>query len=284
MVCVLGCGACGSADGGSSRLLSVAELCNGSSDIRFAYQQVVDAGLLLEGTGLLFENGASFMVVNGRCEYWTLPGAAAFDDYRTGTLDETQARQLIESTRLGEWEGANGLVWDRTVPDAGVLKFSDGQSWVAVSSHEFEGEGPELARALWNFRKDALPAIQQSSRPVEGPVRYRVFQRESAGEVPTAVWPLSVPLDTVTEDAAALSKNDAGSGRLVEDEVEATKLRELRRAYVADRPYGFPLAYTFLPIGDGTLSVPSHWLFVRDTTPFEAEDGLIAWPWKENAE
>jgi hypothetical protein len=276
------CGACSSGES-KSDLLSVEELCDGSNAVRFAYQQAEGQGQLSEGTGLLFENGSSFMLVNGSCEFWVGVGVSSFEDYHMGILDHTQARGLIEATRLGEWRGVNDLIFDGTAFDAGTMRFWDGESWVALSAYETPGDAPDVVRALWSFRSNSLLSFWESGKPVDGPVRYRVFERDGIA-VPTATWPLETPIDLVTEDALALAINDFGKGRLVGDEAELAKLRELRRSYATERPYGFPQTYGYLPIGDGSLSKPSHWLFVRDTTPFEGDDGLIAWPWTQHAE
>ncbi len=265
------------ADGAPPADAPVAQICDGSTGIRFAFSNISPGARLTEGHALLEENGTAFFVVDGQCHFASNTAAEGWVDYHTGVLSPSAAADLARDAQYGTWAATGNHLWRGSAQDASTMSFSDGTTSLGIAGY-FSTDGlPELPAALWTWQDETFASIAADGQPATGDVRYRLFTREFFDvKYPTAAWPLAADPATLAEGTDALAANDYGKGHLATG-ADAAALRALRRQYVQAHPGGFPTVLDFIPIGAaGGNTVPQYLLFVRDATPFEsASDGLI---------
>jgi hypothetical protein len=111
---------------GSLRVGSAANLCDGSTALRFAMNN--GGGNLSGLPPFLSELGWSLLLIDGQCHYYAM--TAPDREIRTGTLSEVDAQSFSQELSLGAWQG---LPVPRGCPDAGVQTFAFGPDQTSVS-------------------------------------------------------------------------------------------------------------------------------------------------------
>ena len=240
------------------------EVCDGSSEVRLAIRVVVDPGLLELGQQVMYDNGATFLFVDGTCtahvktsELWgpTLKGPVS---------DVTSLVGDLRVARWKEWAG----VYEGGATDGSTVLFEDGEVFIACTNgctdvaQDIE-ELPDAAHA-W------IERLAMDAEAVSGPVRVSVVRYERGPEASALEWPLATDIDDLAVDEVDVDL-EFGSGRLIEGD-DADILRSIREEYRAGE-HGLLAPYIPFRI-DGDTQF-SYWAYYRDVLPFEDPDGLV---------
>lgn len=264
---------------GSSGGETWAEICDGSDDLRLAMTLV--GGGTVENE-LVREIGWRYLYVLGTCEYFVLPlgDPNGWPDARTGVLDLEAEQALSEALDYGNLEAVAGNWGTEGTFDASTLLVSDGTHIVSCNGECLDG--PREAQALWG-EMSRIDELWAESEPYLGPVRVSVIGWEDSLIDELGVnWPLELDPWSIAIDGSSLDDPPtAGTSVLVDDPEAVAQLRELRRQYREDDlPEGVPNSLAAY----GHLTFTSHdgqdlfQLWMRDSLPIEAEDGLIPLP------
>jgi hypothetical protein len=244
---------------GSLRVGSAANLCDGSTALRFAMHN--GGGNLSGLPPFLGELGWSLLLIDGQCRYYAM--TAPDREIRTGTLGEVDAQSFSQELSLGAWQG---LPLPQGCPDAGVQTFAFGPDRTSVSC-----ESTPLSQAGDRW----LQRLYQAGTPVEGPVRY--WLTEPSNEQwpesnPDAAlpYPFSGPLGAVGEPYGPATVIIASNAD------DAATLRALRAEYQAKPPFTLAPQYSIPVVFNASKGGPEFYdLSLRDTVPFEV-DGALA--------
>jgi hypothetical protein len=257
-----------------------APICDGTSSIRLLAQTVTSEGRLLPGYPLLYENGAIYLLVDGRCHYWSF-AAGAWSGVREGILSESAARSLSEALDYSEWPRSKGVWYPTLVPSdasALVLRGSplDGGAVVCVgcgaAGSSVPGLSDAMVRAFSNMQPEA-ERLWDAGADVTGPVRY-ILASDPGNHLldPHLEWPAQVgdaaSLAISYADAFTLQFFDPRIRRVEGAQAEA--LRALRRKRFTDPLYR---NFEWIPVRDAADA--GYWLFVRDVIPYESTDGRL---------
>ncbi len=241
------------------------KICDGSTDIRLAYQ-LGGGGPAAPGEVMLSENGWRFLLVDGTCQAWVLENSNG-PLVRTDLSSDDEA-QLATALKLSTWKGITPPLGG--CPDAPGTSFRFGEQRLSGSVC---GSDPASGWAQLNVAADAqLAHLAASGTAWAGDVRYLVLQESSPNDPrPPVDWPLATSLATVALGPdQAFSYRSGGSLRATGD--DASKLRAIRTtAASASSTYGVTYEFTRVTDADGG----TYQLYVRDALPFEQDNGLV---------
>ena len=275
----VGCGSAVDAeptDSGGSDLVST--VCNGSEELQLLIVVAAPWDRVGFDQRLLYENGAASILIDGQCRFWVDPAEGAWTPARTGALEPAQMASLLTDLRYARWGELEGL--HPAAPgtfDVADLVFMDGTSQVVCAG----GCAADVVPADVLAMRDAATAwngiLWESGAAIVGDMRMQVFVSGLTGEpadlIQATAWPItSVDLGAVAIPYEESESTTFGQGILIRG-TEAEELRRLRREYMAEEHGSW--WYQFIPIRDETGTL--HQLYVRDTTPFENDVGLIGW-------
>ena len=245
---------------GSVRTGLGAELCDGSTALRFAMQS--GGGNLSGLPAFLSEVGFRLLFIDGQCRYYAM--TAPDHEIRTGVLSEADAQSFSDELSLGAWQGLSA---SSGCFDGGQQTFAFGPDRASVSC---------ASTPLTQASDRWLDRLYDAGTPVDGPVRYWLTEAsnerwpESNPEA-ALPYPLSGPLGSVGEPFgpahAQVSSNAA----------DAAALRALRAQYQAATPQiSVPPQYSIPIVFSPSESEAKYYdLSLRDTLPFEV-DGALA--------
>jgi hypothetical protein len=258
------------------------KICDGSDQRTLSVRTGV-GGLVADGSMVLYENGDTFLQVTGQCRYW-IGGYVV----RTGQFSETEADEFGRDLFYGQWQ-SRCLVgsWHQdAVFDVPNLIFSDGADPVAVTCLDDSPIAglPEEIRSMRQAWNAWVPRLAQAAERVDGPVRIvaLVGFQHFEPTIPVATWPLSWPLSSIAVDVDE-DPNVVAPGRgeslLISDPAEVSAIRAIWDEYLSGA-HGEWFKVPPVPFKDRTPandagSEKLYRVFVRDTTPFEDERGLI---------
>ncbi len=278
LACTLGCGAGDvPADGGTVDPDLVPVVCDGSEDLRLFITSVAPSDRVGPTQRLLYENGF-YVQVDGRCRFWANNIDIDWAEVRTGTLDTEAAASLLTELRYSRWSHLEGVYPPAPgVFDVGTVAFMDAAVRVVCVGNCGADVVPDEVKAMRDAFGPWAQRLWQSGTAADGDIRMEVFQSGLFGEpydlIQASAWPFaSMDLHALAvpyEDAESVVYGDgirlAGA--------DADVMRRLRREYMAGE-HG-PWWYGFIPIRDeaGTL----YEVYVRDSSPFENDRGLIDW-------
>lgn len=251
-------------------------LCDGSDDIRLAYRTV--GGNPFSEQRVLFENGYSYLYVDGQCRYWAYPGEGTgtgedpLSDVVTGTLTAEQESQIKEDLDVVEWQRWDG----ESFHESGLMDGGTAIFWMPSAAYHCYGDCQSSLRN--DIRKNVrrwIGKLIEEGDPVEGAVRVAaIVMPESVlrQNRPHPVQPAPAGFD-LQEHAVSIgdaSSICAGDGILVEGEAADT-LRRYRREYQNEEHGAF--WYRYLPLEDEEGQ--QYMVYVRDATPLEDANGLV---------
>ncbi len=236
----------------------------GGSGLVFALQRLVDISRIEPGSGLLYENGASYFFLDGECRYWvqTSPRASP----HTGHTTPAQMRRLfglgrlaglVGSHRGGASDGATVRVSTR----GGVIECTRGCAGDAVPT------------ALEQSSRDATTASEelwQQGTEVDGALRVLVVSGvKLRPNAPTFRWPLRASIAEFSVTIQQAIDADVGVGRAVTSDADVAALLDLRRRYLELSEFQ---RGTYIAIMEAETS---YALWMRRTTPLENDQGIV---------
>lgn len=256
-------------------------LCDGSEGLRFSV--VVISGNVLPAELVRWELGARFLFIQGNCQYWVSgpETPSRWQHYHTGTLTELERTTVEDAFLWGQWQREE-LVghWLR------------GQGEFDVPSKAFqssEGEiicdggcGAESNPAeVFQIRDAEQPMVDQlwnSSAPYSGALRVQAtVDRGSLSRFEPAIWPLTWSLSEIVVEPEEEAYLQPGMSTLVSDPEEASALRAIWDDYDATIPQWKSLGP--IPFEDPQAPGVVFAVVMRDTLPFEEDNGLVTLPW-----
>lgn len=259
-----------------------APICDGAAapEISSAIAIFPDLGTWIpDGEQVLDDNGYYFVYVDRNCRYWASRAPFSHGEFRTGVLSSADLAHFTNDLLFQRWWDWAG-VW---VPAAPV---SDAP--VAVLYPEFTREaavicyglcaGPPLPLELGTIYERVFPFIDglwQAGASASGDVRF-IARRWADGEGqanPVFDWPpTSFALADVAVPYSSSPQPAFGQGLLASGN-DAMLLRELRGQYLVSWASSVSPSIEVRDAAGVRYSV-----FVRDTLPFEDENGLVRPP------
>ena len=258
-------------------------ICDGSPGVRLAY--VVPTGQGSPGRAVILENGHNYLFVDGACRYWAFHGnpyvfgepSGDLKGARTGVLDGDRANRLSDELQTGSWAEWRGNHYSPGSPADSVPDLL----WVPGAEITCTGcyaSMPGLRDAILKARA-WLEELEKTGEPLTGPVRIAAVNMQQSlpsWQHAVAEWPLQQPVGAFVIPFPF--EASPGQGFRVEGDHAGT-LRQLR-ANTLDGKY-YPVAGGHgppaIPVRDSNGDL--HFVFVRDTLPFESViDGLVPWP------
>lgn len=245
-------------------------VCDGSSGLRVAVRYGGGGPL---GPFDVFSQalGWSTIFVNGECRFWT---DADHLEMRSGTLTKAEWTALAQRLRYADWNrwsGDYGTQW----PDQGGRQFWTGTpaqtEATFVTYSVCEGSQDPVPPGLCETSRAASEIADELAvrgGPVDGDVWVAAQAVPDHDVAVVHRWPLP-QLDLATL-AARSSEHTVGQQRVTGE--DARTLRALRQAaFESERAY----ATTFW-VTDAAESLFK--VAIRDTVPFEDEDGTVRLP------
>jgi hypothetical protein len=247
-------------------------------------------GQAIPATLMMSENGSSFLIVEGTCRYWVQTGQ--LEHVVSGMLTAADRQALREDFQLDRWQQLVGdypnsgfdipsyfYVFGRgkLQTPCGTSDEVGGCIQTGTGSKSDQNLGP-LHAAFYNTTRRFSargPTVTADLRYllVEGTSAVVNYQWSNPG-----TWPLGDPREVATPQSVLDNGYTRGSSRLASGR-DADALRELWRQYldyeISGREVDMPAsASAAIPIEvDGTR----YQLFIRDSIPLEAPNGLIAY-------
>jgi hypothetical protein len=246
-------------------------ICDGSSGLRFA--AIIPWGGPVEyATGVLYERGAAYILIDGQCEYtvWAInpmdPAPGCWSAARRGVMEAGTEAEIAEAFAYSTWAAMDG--WHG--PDYGgmydvpFLLLSDGEHGVACQS-PCEVSAPAIAAAL-QVMLEWMDRLYEAGEDLDGPLRLRVFESEYQLGNELVEWPLVRPPSEYlsAEHPTVLS----GPAAIIDDPDEAS-LRALRTALFARVEPSSPAQSAHV------VTTMSYLYAFRDVIRFENADGEI---------
>lgn len=259
----------GAGDLGSAIAMSGLPLCSGSAEVRLA-ARVAGGGPTPPGTNMLAENGWQFLLVDGSCNAWLLPGDN--DELLHLTLSPTQEESLAQALKLGGWgEIAAPAGGCSDAPD--VTFRLDQQRLSGSACGAPPGSAWSDLIVAFHAQLDTLGAL---ATPVGGDLRYLLFEDDGPPGFDrrmSVLWPLPIPPATAAVSSQAAFQYQAGSSRLATAS-DAAALRAIRTtskngAFAG----GGGIVFDYTPVVDARGA--RYRLFIRDEVPLANGGGLF---------
>lgn len=237
-------------------------VCDGSADLRLAIRYLHGAAFA-PGERVLYQNGESYLFVDGTCTYHVKTGGR-WEDVVRGTADDAV---LVDDLELAELPTRAGA-YTGELDDAPILQLAFAGDTITCDGGCRGDLVPD-----WLISLNAHVAALLTSLRAEGftqtfPQRLLVID-QAVPPTPAFLWPASFAPDTI----AILPADDTTPPTLVDAQADAAALRELRRAV---RDAQFPPAAAY--ITTDAAEPPAYAAFLRDVVPFEDADGFVPDP------
>lgn len=235
------------------------QLCDGSDDVRFAFNQ---AGGHVESTyGFTNPYGHQFLYITGKCDFVASKGTSYVEGWVKGALSAEQAAALTEGLALRDFAGL--LYTDpQSCPDAGTSSLATAAGYVDCSCG-CDDAAPASVTAAMSGVERALATIATVAHPLEGPLALIAVVAPSDVKLPNSrvlSWPLGWPISSIAisqEESQGLYPRGSGEqSRTTVRDQEAAALRDLRAQALAQDRY----ARTLLVEQGGQV----YWLYLRD--------------------
>jgi hypothetical protein len=248
------------------------QLCDGSQDLRLAWF-LSNAGGVLR-TPFQIELGFSYLYVRGDCQYWVKKSGLVAHG---GVLDATEEAALAELVYYEDWMGLTQLWEDPGWDDVPLMVVDDGHGEFSIGCL---GECPVAPQAVRDMRaayRDELERMWDEGERSIGPMRVLAARLPDGDPIPEPMFvvPWTVDLDLTSVAVDYLDMENVGMSALIDDPATLAELREFSDEHV-DALEQFSDFY--VEVEPGVI----YELYLRDTVPFEAEDGLIARFWSED--
>ena len=262
----------GAFDAGETPTQPSIELCNGTSELRLVmhYKGSFYPNLT---SAVLWENGGSTLLLDGNCNVYLQK--SIWYPIHTRILSATEEQQLIEELQISKWPKLVGIYvncWDCMHVEA----WADGYLISVIGGAAVTTEPSiDIHMLGYNYRFGHY----DEGEPVTGAVRYTLFlepngMKDSAYYRGAKPWPFGDPQPFVST---------LGDQKVfVAEGTEAEILRDLWNKALSGEISRYVGSNSevpaFIPFvqPDGT----QYGLFVRDTTPFEDENGRLMLPFE----
>jgi hypothetical protein len=279
LLLVLGCGqvqTINPSTGSSGAGGTLEGLCNGSPNVRFA-AAIPWRGHVQAGTGVLWELGLAYLLVNGRCEYatWTkdptISGLGQWAPIRGGVLGDSDARELAMDFHHEHWSEVSGTVYgpDEAVYDGPKLVLFDGSNRI-VCNVPCDLSAPALGDAVSSLEalNRWIGRLYDGGTDLDGNIRLRVFEVEYSGIGQSIQWPLEQPPGEYVSDSAHLL-DIWGPAQNIHEQGDRSALR-------ASRSVARSLGYGTSPAMAAHPDPAKIYIYAfRDVTPFEDVNGRL---------
>jgi hypothetical protein len=181
-------------------------ICDGSASLRMAMARISNPDRLQAGQQVIFENGSVFLYVEG---YWAQT-ADVWAGTRSGVLTDAQAAQLEADAHYADWSRGD---W-RTpgLFDASVDLIYDTSVKLSCSSLCGPSSAPAFVKDLSSRFEDRVRPLWSAGAPLDGQgVRIIAVRLDPGtyGFVPHASWPLTIALQSISQDAGTAQLNSA---------------------------------------------------------------------------
>ena len=259
-----------SAEGGApAGVAATRRICDGSSQIRLAFEYASGGGALPAFTSILYDLGFDFLYVDGTCHFWAQGPTLPLDEfliwrpYHEGELSPSQEEMLHDA--VGYDDFARG-------PIAGAC----GGTHSSDQDIALLWNGAEVHRCdsilnvpdNWPLRD----VLFSQGAPVTGPMRIRVGVTTVSPYSPVYEWPLDEPPDQYAVASPTSFRITSAAA--------TQALRELRERALSDwekNPNLFSGAIVVEPPGFvRTIADETYVMSLRDELPFTNSDGLWA--------
>lgn len=259
-------------------------VCDGTATLRVMMTVVNPEYRVLYGHRVMRENGAWYVLIDGRCRYWASYPEELWAELRTGTLDGETLGWLLADLHYDRWDELQGVYPPAPgVSDVSDAVFSDGERRIVCVGGCGADVVPDEVKAMGNAVTPWATRLWESGTPVGSDVRVLVVGSGMEGEAVDLIQKSSWPVAGVGLHEIAIPYSEAEATISYGDGVRVTgtdadALRRLRSEYMADE-HGV-WWYRYIPIVDDAGAL--HELYFRDTSPFENDRGLIGWlhdPW-----
>jgi hypothetical protein len=238
-------------------------VCDDSDDLRLAvrYQP---GGALVPGEHVLYDNGASFLFVDGRCTVHVKTGGGRWEDVRRGTADDATLVADLQLDQLAEHAGA----YAGELADAATLRIGFEGAVLTCSGGCTGDDLPEWLIDLNAHAAALMTDLQEEATAATLAQRVLVVD-QAVPPTPAFLWPASFDPATIAvlRDAAATAP-----ATLVEG-ADGDALRTLRHDV---RDAEFPPGAAYITTDD--TQPPSYAAYLRDALPYEDAAGLVADP------
>ncbi len=255
------------------------QICDGQPSLKLFFR--LAAGFIPPPSGLHYENGGTFLAVDGQCRYFTnyhreLTG---WPEVRTGTLGPSKVDHLVRRLRVSRWANIGDANGGNPNYDHHVLSlWTDGKNVAtcldaceAAEVKSMSAETEIAAKELWT-----------SGKPNDGPVRISMIRdgtlmRQASANENAVAWLLKMDLDSVLLPPSGMYAT-GGMGMLVEDPDDFAALKSMRRHFQDGAATN--VSFDFIPIKRTPEAARYDFiLHIRDAIPYEDTRGLIPLKW-----
>ena len=243
-------------------LRSLAEACDATDRVVFAWSTTVPFEMGVAGSAVEYELGSPFVYVDGHCRYWVNDCTGALwggGPIRSAAL-EGSARQDLDTWMAGAGEALRKCNGSTEVHDQTPALIFNGDvarvCYLSGSAAQIAVDFQAIVERLCSEGEDLTGAVRLTATPALAPPG-----------TPEAIWPLQEPItDFVLADDQMFSP---GVSHKVTDPSDCSKLRALRTEYVQQvEDAGVP-SQECIGIQGG------YCVFMRDSVPFENAQGLF---------
>jgi hypothetical protein len=213
----------------STELPPIAELCDGSDEVRLTYSVGVGFASAAEQSN---PTGAVFLVIDGQCNYWL--SESAMSGLRSGTLDAEAAQSFAEDIHFGRYATLATVGDPSQCVDGGLQTLVDptGRLQSSCGASSETTEWAEAYRAVWG----QLRALTPMASPQWGPTRILAVNQEDSAGLPEAIaWNSDFDLAAVAVAPTAFP--EAADWVLIDSAPQLDALAELRDAVLAENFY-----------------------------------------------
>lgn len=281
LTCLLGIG-CTHAEPGSSSLPSPdpgcegdacetgEELCDGSNELRLHYY-LTGGGTVAPGEMVLVENGYEWLTVDGNCRYYAFQSGEPYrkwNDIRTGTLSEAEAKELVADLNYDKAEGQAGAPNEQSIPNGSnrVLLTPNARLSCGTECGDASSQNVVESAQQWTQR------LHEGGTPVEDKLRASVIRIPDGS--PARSYSTKAFLEELAPYVEPLASNSECSETFIVPDSIVPTLLEYREDYRT-----LPSAefwYGYIPLEDEEGA--TYMLHFRGSAPIEDEDGLIRFP------
>jgi hypothetical protein len=214
---------------------------------------------------MLAENGWEFLLVEGSCVAWALPGSG--EPLVRTLLSTDDERQLVASLQLSTWSTIVPTIGGCFDGPTNSYRFGEQRLTGSGCGGEGHSAWSDL-NAAFSAQVERLASLGQ---PWGGDLRYLVLPEQSQNDPRAAVpWPLASSLGAVALPEDQLFNYRAGMSRRATGD-DATKLRAIRTT--SNTPSSDGLTHDFTRVTDA--SGTNYQLYLRDALPLEQDNGLL---------
>jgi len=238
-------------------------ICTGQPGLVLAYQ-LVGGGPTEPGSGLLSQNGYTYLFLDGACRYWAR--ADARSSPRTGQTTAAEVERLLHPSQIGALAGA----FQGASADGASVRLATRGAAVDCSGGCAGGNVPPSLRQIASDAYDATQTLWQRGEEVAGALRIlAVSGVKHRPGAPTFGWPLSPPIADVSVPFADAGRLGLEASRAVTSPADLASLLDLRRRHLALSEFQ---RGSYVAIVEGGAS---YALWMRRTIPLEDERGVV---------